>query len=181
MKKFASTFLLSAALLIAGEQAAAAQTNQWRPISGSQQDNISGMALIERVGQKTAFLVVNDNKKPRQNRAAILTIEGRAAPQYAKLRWLGDDLPVDLEAVTGVPGAANNFMALTSAGRVFHIEINRSDNSVKVIKSFDVPQIPKNSEFEGFALQKVNDVLLAVWADRGLDAQPRSFSGANLT
>jgi hypothetical protein len=35
-----------------------------------------------------------------------------------------------------------------------------------------VPQIPKNSEFEGFALQNVNDVLLAVWADRGLDAQP---------
>jgi hypothetical protein len=75
--------------------------------------------LIERFGQKTAFLVVNDNKKPRQNRAAILTIEGRAAPQYAKLRWLGDDLPVDLEAVTGVPGAANNFMALLLRAEFF--------------------------------------------------------------
>jgi hypothetical protein len=35
-----------------------------------------------------------------------------------------------------------------------------------------VPQIPKESDFEGFALQKINNVLLAVWANRGLDAKP---------
>lgn len=171
MKKIVSVFVLFVSLFSAG-QTAEAQTNQWRPVSGAQRDNISGMALIERAAQKTSFLVVNDNKKPKQNRAAILVVEGRAAPKYTPLRWLGDDVPIDLEAVTSVPGAANNFMALTSAGRVFHVEINRSDNSVKVIKSFDVPQIPKESEFEGFALQKVNDVLVAIWADRGLDAKP---------
>lgn len=171
MKKFASTFLLFAALFFAG-QTATAQTNQWRPVSGDQKDNISGMALLEHSDKQTVFLVVNDNKKPKQNRAAILSIVGRAAPKYAALRWLGEDLPIDLEAVTNVPGAPNNFMALTSAGRVFHIEIDRADNSVKVVKSFDVPQIPKESEFEGFALQKVNNVLLAIWAERGLDAKP---------
>ena len=170
MKKFASTILLLVSLIFAEQTTA--QTNQWRPVSGDQKDNISGMALLEHNDKRTVFLVVNDNKKPKQNRAAILSIDGRAAPKYAPLRWLGDDLPIDLEAVTNVPGAPNNFMALTSAGRVFHIELSRANNSVKVLKSFDVPQIPKQSEFEGFALQKVNDVLLAIWAERGLDAQP---------
>jgi hypothetical protein len=92
---------------------------------------------------------LNDNKKPKQNRAAVLSIEGCAAPKYTPLRWLGDETPIDLEAVTSVPGAANNFMALTAAGRVFHLLLDRENNSVKVIKSFDVPQIPKKSESEG--------------------------------
>lgn len=130
------------------------------------------MALVEHANQKTSFIIVNDNKKKEQNHAAIVSVEGRAAPKYTSLRWFGDDIPVDLEAVTSVPDAANNFMALTAAGRVFHIEINRKENSVKTIKSFDVPQIPKESDFEGFALQKINNVLLAVWANRGLDAKP---------
>lgn len=130
------------------------------------------MALLEHEGRKTSFLIVNDNKKKAENHAAIVSIEGLTAPTYTTLRWLGDDVPTDLEAVTSVPGVKNNFMALTSAGRVFHIEINRIDNSVRVIKSFDVPRIPRGRDFEGFVLQRVNNVLLAVWADRGLDAKP---------
>ena len=130
------------------------------------------MALIDHVGQNVSFLIINDNKLKEQNHAAIVSVEGAAAPKYTPLRWLGDDLPTDLEAVASVPGVENNFMAFSSAGRVFRIEVNRSDNSVKVIKSFDVPQIPAGCDFEGFALQRVNNVLLAVWADRGLDAKP---------
>ncbi len=171
MKKFIAALTLLGFLLFNG-QTANAQTNQWRPVSGARQDNISGMALIEHEGQKTSFIIVNDNKKKEQNHAAIVSVEGRSAPKYAPLRWLGDDVPTDIEAVSAVPDIKNQFMALTSAGRVFYVEINRNDNSVKVIKSFDVPQIPAGSDFEGFAIQKVNNVLLIAWADRGLDAKP---------
>lgn len=171
MTKFVSAFILLIFLSFDG-QTANAQTNQWRPVSGAQHDNVSGMALVEHNDKQIAFLVVNDNKKPEQNRAAIVSVEGRGAPKYATLRWLGDDVPIDLEAVTSVPGAANNFMALTAEGKVFYIEINRRENTVKTIKSFNVPQIPKDDDFEGFVLQKVNNTLIAVWADRGLDAKP---------
>ena len=171
MTKFILTAICLVFLSFIG-QTANAQTNQWRPISGARRDNISGMALIEHAGGKTSFLIVNDNKKKSENHAAIVSVEGRNAPKYTPLKWLGDDLPIDLEAVTSVSGASNNFMALTAAGRVFHIEINLKNSSVKTIKSFDVPQIPEGSDYEGFALSRVNGELLAVWADRGLDAKP---------
>lgn len=171
MKKFVSAFVLLVFLSL-GRQLLNAQTNQWRPVSGARRDNISGMALVEHAGEKTSFLIVNDNKKPEQNHAAIVLIEGRAAPKYTPLRWLGDDIPTDLEAVTSVPDLKDNFMAFTAAGRVFHIEINRKNNSVKTIKSFDVPQIPADNDFEAFALQKIGGNLIAVWADRGLDTKP---------
>ncbi|MEO8071804.1 MAG: hypothetical protein ABI891_15285 [Acidobacteriota bacterium] len=171
ISKFISTLTLIILLLFV-EQTANAQTNQWRPVSGSRHDNISGMALVEHEGNKTVFIIVNDNKKKEQNHAALVTIEGRNAPKYQPLGWIGDDVGVDFEAVSSVPSAKNEFMALTSTGRVFHIALDRENNSVKVLKSFDVPQIPAKHDFEGFALQKVNNILLAIWADRGLDAKP---------
>lgn len=171
MKKSISALILLVSLSFTG-QTANARTNEWRPVSGERHDNISGMALIEHAGEKTSFLIVNDNKKKPDNHAAIVFIEGRAAPKYTALRWIGDDVPVDLEAVTSVPDAPNNFMAFTATGKVFHIELNRRENSVKTITSFDVPQIPADCDYEGFALQKVNNVLLTIWADRGLDAKP---------
>ncbi len=172
MTKFISILGLHVFLILVG-QTINAQTNQWRPVSGARQDNISGMALVEHEGNKTVFIIVNDNKKKEQNHAALVTIEGRNAPKYAALKWnSSDDVGIDFEAITSIPDLKNNFMAFTSAGRVFQIELDLNDNSVKVIKSFDVPNIPQNSDFEGFALQKVNNVLLAVWADRGLDAKP---------
>jgi hypothetical protein len=171
MKKIFSAFVLLVFSAFFG-QISFAQTNQWRPVSGARHDNISGMALLAYDGQRTSFLIVNDNKKKEQNHAAIVSVEGRNAPKYTPLKWLGDDIPTDLEAVSSVPELQNNFMAFTAAGRVFHIEINLKDSTVKVLKSFDVPQIPPESDFEGFCLQKVNGVLLAIWADRGLDAKP---------
>ena len=171
MTKFISILIFSVLFVVAG-RTANAQTNQWRPVSGSRHDNISGMALIEHAGEKTSFVVINDNKKKEQNHAAILSVEGRGAPKYQPLKWLGEDVGTDFEAISAVPESRDNFMALTAAGRVFHIEINRTDNSVTVLKSFDVPQIPAGSDFEGFALQEINGVLLAIWADRGLDAKP---------
>jgi hypothetical protein len=149
-----------------------AQNSQWRPVSGERQDNLSGMALVEQTDNQTVFIIVNDNKKPEQNHVALVTVKGNEAPKYVPLKWIGDDFPTDLEAITSVPKTNNGFMALTAEGRVFHLELDIKNNSVKTLKSFDVPLIPKNHDFEGFAVQQIGDSILAVWADRGLDEKP---------
>ena len=133
------------------------------------------MALIEHSISKTAFLIVHDNKKKEQTHAAIITFEGNDAPTYTPVRWLGDDVPVDLEAVTTIPNVVNEFMAFTAAGRVFHIRLDKSTKTISVLKSFDVPSVPKDADFEGFVMQIVDDQLLAVWADRGLDERPATL------
>ena len=173
--KFIFTLAFIFSLFIADSNA---QQSQWRPVSGERHKNISGMALIEHNNNQTSFLVVHDNKKKEQIHAGIVSVTGSNAPQYTPLEWLGNDVPVDLEAVTSVPNAPNNFMAFMASGRVYHIHINRIAKTVEVLKSFEVPEIPADSDFEGFALQKIDGKLLAVWADRGLDAKPaRIFWG----
>lgn len=157
-----------------------AQNSQWRPISGERQDNLSGMALVEQTDKQTVFIIVNDNKKPEQNHAAIVTVKGNDAPKYVPLKWIGDDIPTDLEAITSIPKTTNGFMALTAEGRVFRLELDIKNNSVKTLKSFDVPLIPKDHDFEGFALQQFGDSFLAVWADRGLDEKPGQLFWAKL-
>ena len=138
------------------------------------------MALIEHTNNQTSFLVVHDNKKKDQIHAGIVTVTGNNAPQYTPLEWFGNDIPVDLEAVTSVPNSPNNFMAFMASGRVYHIQINRIAKTVQVLKSFDVPEIPAESDFEGFALQKFGDDLLAVWAERGLDEKPATLFWSKL-
>ena len=157
-----------------------AQTSQWRPVNGSRQANISGMALIEHTNLKTTFLIVHDNKKKEQTHAAIITVEGVNAPTYTPIQWLGDDIPVDLEAVSTIPKTDNEFMAFTATGRVFHIRLHQTAKTIEVLKSFDVPQIPIDSDFEGFALQEFGNEYFAVWADRGLDAKPATLFWSKL-
>lgn len=137
ISKFVFFLTICFYLLFAGQTPTQAQTSEWRPVSGSRQANLSGMALVEHNAQKTVFIIVNDNKKKEQNHAALLTVEGRNAPKYTPLKWLGDDIPTDLEAVSAVPEMKNDFMAFTAAGRVFHIELNRTDNAVWAERGLD--------------------------------------------
>ena len=140
---------------------------QWRPVSGSRQANISGMALIRHEKKVTTILVVHDNKKKEQVHATIITVAGTDTPLYTPLKWPGDNVPVDLEAVTAVPGAEGQFIALNADGHAYHFKINLKSNEIEVIKAFDVPMIPAERDFEGFVLQKINNTLVAVWAERG--------------
>jgi hypothetical protein len=88
------------------------------------------------------------------------------------------EVPSDLEAITSVPGVTQTFMTMTAAGRVYHLRLDLQHNSVNVLKTFTVPSIPAGSNFEGLALQAVDGLLLAVWAERGSDAKPGTlFSG----
>ena len=53
--------------------------------------------------------------------------------------------------------------------------LDPNNNSIRVIKSFTAPSIPKGSNFEGFALQKIGDWQIAIWAERGEDAKPATI------
>lgn len=165
--------LVLCALIAAGAETVLAQ---WRAVSTSREMNISGMALVQHNEQQTTFIVVHDNKKRVQPHAGLLTFAGRQPPSYTSLEWVGNDVPVDLEAITSVPeGPSGTFIAFTSAGSGYHIRLDQSRNRVEVIKAFNVPSIPAGSDFEGFALQTFGGSLLAVWADRGLSANPATL------
>jgi len=163
---------------------------QWRPVSGNSKTNISGMAVISHSNGVTTALVVHDNKKKGQDRASLLTVSGNDSPVQKTLRWLSDELPVDLEAVTPIPGRPSQFIAFASNGRAFHIKLDLTERSIELMKSFDVPMIPPGGDFEGFDLQTIDGSLIAVWAERGaglkagtifwaaFDANDHKFSSA---
>lgn len=176
MRKFPK-FLLAIVILVTlylMSQKVISQDQQWRPVRGGIAFGISGMALISQQSDSSSFLIVHDNKDKALGRLAIITINGKQQPQYLPLTWPNSaDLPKDLESLTVLPGAPNHtFMAATSAGKVYHLTLDNTQQNVSVIKKFYLPNILKNSNFEGFALQKIDGQLLAVWAHRGEDKDP---------
>ena len=154
------------------------QALEWRPVGGGILRGISGMALVAQhrsgatTSTRTTYLVVHDNKKPEEGRLALVTVQGDEPPQYRALPWPGDNPPVDLEALTSVPGQVGSFMAVTSAGTVYHFRLDATHTTVALVKVLDLPNVARGSNFEGFALQSIGGVLLAVWADRGADERP---------
>jgi len=149
-------------------------SQQWRPVRGGIQFGISGMALLSQQSGSSSFVVVHDNKDKNQGRLAIITIKDESSPQYFPVNWPSSTaLPIDLESVTAVPGASQlTFMAASSAGKVYHFRLDASNQNVSILKVFDLPKFPQGSNFEGFALQKINGQLMAVWAHRGADKEP---------
>ena len=149
-------------------------SQQWRPVRGGIQFGISGMALLSQQSGSSSFVVVHDNKDKNQGRLAIITIKDESSPQYFPVNWPSSNaLPIDLESVTAVPGASQlTFMAASSAGKVYHFRLDASNQNVSILKVFDLPKFPQGSNFEGFALQKINGQLMAVWAHRGADKEP---------
>ncbi|MGK7872399.1 MAG: hypothetical protein AB4426_03515 [Xenococcaceae cyanobacterium] len=150
-------------------------TQSWLPVRGGITFGISGMALVEQQKDFLSFLIVHDNKGGEdEGRFALLTVEGKNPPEYFPLNLPASvDLPIDLEAVTAVPGQGKpTFMASTSFGKVYHLDLGEANNKVSPIKVFDLPDIPRGSNFEGFALQEIDGQLLAVWAHRGADEEP---------
>ncbi|MBM0742179.1 hypothetical protein JOY44_11200 [Phormidium sp. CLA17] len=145
---------------------------QWLPIRGGSENGISGIALLEHSPRSTSFLVVHDNKKDNEKRVGIVLLEDTKLPQYQPLTWQADSLPVDLEALVMVPRMTNSFIALTSDGTAYHLSLDSSHRAAIVHKTFSLPKAAPKSNFESFALQTVNNTLVAVWAHRGGDETP---------
>jgi hypothetical protein len=135
---------------------------------------ISGMALIEQKDGHISFLVVHDNKKDFEPRLGIVTLKDKEEPLYAHITWPADfDFPVDLEAITPVPKKApGSFMAMTSAGRIYHFGLDVLTGNTRLINVFNLPDTDKNANFEAFVIQDFNGNPWAFWASRGNNDEP---------
>jgi hypothetical protein len=146
---------------------------EWQPVRGGSAYGISGIATLSQQKGIVELLVVHDNKKPDQGRVSIVKLGGNVQPQYLPLRWQeGIELPRDLEGLTAVPGKPLTYMALTSEGKVYHFSLNRTEDAIAVIKVFDLPSVPPESNLEALALTQVDGKVIAVWAHRGEGKQP---------
>lgn len=63
---------------------ALAQT--WIPVRGGISYGISGIALIKQQNENLDFLIVHDNKRPHQERLAIISFQGKKQPEYLPLK-----------------------------------------------------------------------------------------------
>lgn len=164
------------ALILLINQEVLAQT--WIPVRGGIEYGISGIALIEQNSEKSDFLIVHDNKKSNQGRLAIISLQGKKQPEYLPLNLQDNNkLPDDLEALTTIPNTNPNtnnteFIALSSDGKGYHVKLVFQNKTASIIKEFKLPEIDKNSNFESFALQKIDNQLIAVWAHRGEGKEP---------
>ncbi len=162
-------FILMAVVLIVSLKPQPILSHPWRPVRGGITFGISGMALLSQHHDSNSFLIVHDNKQDNQGRLAIITIQDEKPPQYSPVSWpKSTPLPIDLESITTIPGTSEPiFMAATSAGMIYQFRWDASHQTISILKVFELPNIPRKSNFEGFAVQELNNQLLAVWAHRG--------------
>lgn len=160
---------------------AAANPAQWRPVQPGKRKGISGLALVSHQAESCQFLAVHDNKGDQdQPRLALLTVPSQGPVMYQALAWPADhSLPIDLEALTVVPNTGQSeFFAVTSLGLAYHLRLDPRTPSVTVLHTVQLPPHKEPTNIEGFALQQINNQLVAVWAHRGQDTYPaRLFWG----
>ncbi|WP_235783750.1 hypothetical protein [Amycolatopsis orientalis] len=154
---------------------AASAGDGWESIGTGMTSGASGVAVLSQGDDRVDALVLRDNKKPGENRAVRVRLDGGHVSKVDPVAWPGE-LPVDLEAAEAVPGKAGEFIALASDGKGFHVKLN--DRRLKVLGTFLLPKGEPGDNYESFALKKVNDRLFAVWADRGQDARPATLYSA---
>lgn len=146
----------------------------WRPVQPGKRKGISGLAFIQQQAQTCQFLAVHDNKGDEdQTRLAMLGVPSQGPITYQSLTWpTQSSLPLDLEALTSVPNTKTEYVAVTSLGVVYHLQLDLQTNAVKILHTIQIPPSAQLSNIEGFALQQVEDQLIAVWAHRGQDTDP---------
>lgn len=162
----------------------------WSHVKDGKQGGISGMVALG----KDQFLIVHDNKKPEQDRLAIVELKAKSSgSKYRVVPWpKGARMPTDLEAITAVPGdPARRFLAMESDGNVTEIELAEDHKSIKVIRAFSVPVGRGGDDGELLTLYKAGTRLIALWGTRGQNETPAqlhwgvwdpatgSFSGVN--
>lgn len=112
--------------------------------------------------------MVYDNKKPGQERAALITRDAGGAVTSQPLAWpQPEPVAVDLEGLTAVPGFPRRFLVATSNGDVVVLEWQPDSDALSFTKALSLPNRADEHEFEGFCIQRIGREYLAVWADRG--------------
>ena len=158
-----------------------ADAQTWQPVRGGIANNISGLANVSQADKTSRFLVVHDNKLPTESRAALVETSPDGESRFTALIWANvESLPIDLEAVCAIPQKASEFLALSSSGAGFHIALDESAKTVRVLNTFALPQIPAGANFESFDVKQIGGALVAFWATRGQDATAATLFWARL-
>jgi len=90
------------------------------------------------------YLCVLD-KKTKENHAlpfrfALYNVKYN---KYKALEWpsTAGVIPEDLEAITHIPGRKNEYIAMESFGKAYHIKFSLQSNTIKVLRTFQLPSI----------------------------------------
>jgi hypothetical protein len=132
---------------------ALALTDEWTSVGPGITANVSGIAPAD-----SGWVIVRDNKKPTQNRVALLDDSAVVTP----LTWPGV-APNDLEAIDQVPSLVGTYAAVTSTGQGSILQIQGA--TLTLLAHFTLPNA--SSGVEAFALTVSEGQTVAVWATRG--------------
>ena len=146
---------------------------RWQVTGRGMTRGIGGLSLFRMESHAASFLAVFDSKLPGEPRLAFVDLEDGKPPVTRDLVWPGNDLPVDLEALARMPGDASVFLAATSGGQLWRLQV-QAEGTVKLIGVTDLP--PADApQLEGFDIQKLEGKLVAVWAGRGDGPTPAAL------
>jgi hypothetical protein len=138
---------------------------EWMQVHPGKLYNLSGLAVLAQHDDRTEFVVVHDNKKPDEPRLGLVTAAGGQV-KYRALTWpSSENFPADLESISTVPDRPGQLLALCSDGRLFLLSV--AGETVSIVSTATIPDLPPDVNIEGFSIQKMGDQLLAVWGHRG--------------
>ena len=137
---------------------------RWQFISGKRELAVSG---ISPTTDKDKYLVVHDNKKKDQLRVGLIDIN--ADSLYIGLEWPTKTLPMDLEALSDIPGLENEYIAMGSWGFCYWIKLDLQSQTIDLIKEFRIPDSGPRLNLESLLILGENDNLYVAWAHRGSD------------
>ena len=139
---------------------------RWQHISNKRELSISG---ISPTTEKEKYLVVHDNKKKGQLRIGLIDLS--ADSLYAGLSWPTENLPIDLETLSDIPGLDNEYIAMGSWGFCYWIKLDLQSNKIDLIKEFRIPDSGPPLNLESFLILRKNKNIYAAWAHRGSDSE----------
>ena len=139
---------------------------RWQFISGKRELAVSG---ISPTTDKDKYLVVHDNKKKGQLRVGLIDIG--ADSLYIGLKWPTETLPIDLEALSDIPGLENEYIAMGSWGYCYWIKLDLQSKTIDLIKEFRIPDSGPRLNLESLLILGEGDNLYVAWAHRGSDRE----------
>jgi hypothetical protein len=141
------------------------RSDAWQVTGRGMTRGIGGLSLFRQDATGASFVAVFDSKLPGEPRIAFLDLANGKQPITRDLKWPGDNLPVDLEALTRVPDTTDLFVAATSGGQLWRLRV-QSNETIELLGLADLPSADA-PEIEGFDVQRLGEKLVAVWAGRG--------------
>jgi len=139
---------------------------RWQFVSGKREIAISG---ISPTSDTNKYLVVHDNKKKGQLRVGLINLD--ADSLYVGLKWPSETLPIDLEALSNIPGLKNEYIAMGSWGFCYWIKLDLQSNTIDIIKEFRIPDSGPPLNLENLLIIRKNNNTYIAWAHRGSDSE----------